>query len=209
MFEPIDAYCERIDAGLWSEPVNAVTNVAFLIAAAVLWRRSAGLSRARLLCGILAAIGIGSGLFHTFAQGWAALADVVPILGFILVFIFAVNRDVLRLRFWPAVLLAAGFVPFAMVTVPLFQHVPVLGVSAAYLPVPALIVIYAGLLWPRFIAKGFLLGAGLLLLSLTARSLDESLCGVIPVGTHFLWHILNAVMLGWMIEVYCRTVREA
>jgi hypothetical protein len=24
------------------------------------------------------------------------------------------------------------------------------------------------------------------------------------LGTHFLWHILNALMLGWMIEVYRR-----
>jgi hypothetical protein len=24
------------------------------------------------------------------------------------------------------------------------------------------------------------------------------------MGTHFLWHILNGLMLGWMIEVYRR-----
>jgi hypothetical protein len=24
------------------------------------------------------------------------------------------------------------------------------------------------------------------------------------LGTHFLWHILNGVMLGWMIHVYIR-----
>jgi len=29
-------------------------------------------------------------------------------------------------------------------------------------------------------------------------------CVDFPLGTHFLWHILNAVMLGWMIEVYHR-----
>ena len=26
----------------------------------------------------------------------------------------------------------------------------------------------------------------------------------IPVGTHFLWHVLNAVMLAWMILVWQR-----
>jgi hypothetical protein len=26
----------------------------------------------------------------------------------------------------------------------------------------------------------------------------------VPVGTHFLWHLLNALMLGWMIEVLGR-----
>ena len=35
-------------------------------------------------------------------------------------------------------------------------------------------------------------------------SIDEALCGAFPLGTHFLWHILNGIMLGWMIEVYRR-----
>ena len=38
--ESIDMYCERTDPGLWSEPLNAVTNLAFLVAAALLWRRA-------------------------------------------------------------------------------------------------------------------------------------------------------------------------
>ena len=32
-FEAVDGYCERVDAAFWSEPINAVTNAAFLIAA--------------------------------------------------------------------------------------------------------------------------------------------------------------------------------
>jgi len=45
-------------------------------------------------------------------------------------------------------------------------------------------------------------GAAILAVSLTFRSLDASLCAAIPLGTHFMWHVLNAVMLGWMIHVY-------
>jgi hypothetical protein len=37
--------------------------------------------------------------------------------------------------------------------------------------------------------------------SLTFRAVDGPLCEVLPMGTHFMWHILNGVMLGWMIEV--------
>ncbi len=48
------------------------------------------------------------------------------------------------------------------------------------------------------------LGAGVLVVSLTFRTLDDPLCDAIPMGTHFLWHILNGLMLGWMIEVYRR-----
>ena len=38
---PIDAYCERLDAGFWAEPLNAATNLAFILAAVAcfgLWR---------------------------------------------------------------------------------------------------------------------------------------------------------------------------
>ena len=38
-FETIDGYCERIDASFWSEPLNAVTNVIFLITAIWVLRR--------------------------------------------------------------------------------------------------------------------------------------------------------------------------
>ena len=84
---PIDAYCERIDASFWSEPVNALSNAAFLVAAAIAfarWRR-AGASDlpALFLIAAVAVVGIGSFLFHTFANRWSRLADVIPIAVFI------------------------------------------------------------------------------------------------------------------------------
>ncbi len=206
--EPVDAYCERLGPGYWAEPVNALTNLAFLLAAAVMARRleGANLPVARALCVILAAIGVGSYLFHTFAQAWAGLADVLPILGFILLYLFAACRDFLGLPPWAALLGAALFLPFAASLAPLFRMIPVLGVSAAYLPVPVLIAGFAVYLRPRApgTARGLALGAALLLVSVLLRSLDAPLCNALPVGTHFAWHLLNALMLGWMIEVYCR-----
>ena len=57
----IDLYCERTGPGLWAEPVNALTNLAFFAAAWALWH-SARSTRtvgpgARLLIGLLVAIG--------------------------------------------------------------------------------------------------------------------------------------------------------
>lgn len=201
----IDAYCERIDPGFWSEPINALTNLAFLAAALWVWPRVAGLPLARALAAILFAIGMGSFLFHTFATPWAALMDVVPIGAFILLYLFAVHRDVIGLGFWPALGATALFIPFAAITVPLLGMLPFFGISAFYWTVPILLVIYALALHrtPQ-ITRGFLTGAGLLALSISARSVDETLCNFIPFGTHFLWHIFNAVMLAWMILVYRR-----
>lgn len=207
MSQPIDAYCERLDPSFWAEPVNAVTNAGFLVAACVMAMRLRGsdLPLAWTLIVLLALIGIGSFLFHTFARPWAALADVIPIVLFVLVYIYAASRDFLELKpIWSLVAVLA-FLPCAAVLIPLLQHVPLLGVSAAYLPVPLMIILYALLLRRQpELARGLAIGAGLLLLSLTLRSLDLQLCPSFPLGTHFAWHLLNAVMLGWMIEVYRR-----
>jgi hypothetical protein len=69
--------------------------------------------------------------------------------------------------------------------------------------VPILLIVY-GAIMGGATRRGFWIGAGILALSLTFRSVDETLCDTIPFGTHFMWHILNAVMLAWMIDVHAR-----
>ncbi|SFE01487.1 ceramidase domain-containing protein [Roseivivax sediminis] len=199
----VDGYCERLGPGLWSEPVNAVTNLAFMFAALWVWPKTAGLPKARALAAVLVLIGIGSGLFHTVAQAWAGMADVLPILGFIVLYIYAAHRE-----FWGQGRFAAGVctlvsVPAMMALAEVLPFRDVLGGSAAYVPVPLLIFAHAALLARRApeTARGLALGAGLLCVSIAFRTLDAPLCGALPVGTHFLWHILNAAMLAWMILV--------
>lgn len=211
LLRAVDGYCERLGPEYWAEPVNAVTNGAFLLAAVIMWVRCREVPLGRALSVVLGLIGVGSYLFHTHAQIWAAIADVTPIAGFILLYIFAVNRDVLGVRWYWALLGVVLFFPYAALTVPLWQYVPIYGVSAGYMPVPTLIVLYGMYLWrrQRTVAQGFFVGAGILMLSLLARSVDESLCAQVPLGTHFLWHLLNGAMLGWMIEVYRRHVMIA
>jgi len=38
--------------------------------------------------------------------------------------------------------------------------------------------------------------------------LDDPICHDFPLGTHFLWHIFNAIMLAHMIRVYCAHMLE-
>jgi hypothetical protein len=204
----VNAYCERTDAAYWSEPVNAVTNAAFLIAAFVMWRRvrGQGLPLAMTLVVILALIGVGSFLFHTHATVWSSLADVVPIGVFILVYILVANLHVLRLPVWGALLATVAAVPAMALLATLIRELPFFRISAPYWPVALLIAAYALALRRRAprTARGLALGAAILFVSLVFRSLDAAACGAVPVGTHFMWHLLNGLMLGWMIEVYRR-----
>lgn len=207
--EQIIAYCERTDFAYWSEPVNALTNGAFLMAALWVWPMTRGVPLARPMAVMLAVIGVGSFLWHTHATRWAGLADVLPILGFILLYLFAATRDYLGASGVVAGIVTAAFLPYAVgFGWALALIVPGLGANAAYLSVAVLIACYGVYLRRTATGQGLLVGAGILCVSLGFRMLDGPVCDVFPLGTHFLWHILNAVMLGWMIWVYCRHMQR-
>ncbi len=202
----IDAYCERLGPGLWAEPWNAVTNLAFVIAALVVWQRGRGVLPVQVLAVVLFAIGVGSGLWHTLAVPWTGAADVLPIVVFVLVYIHCANRYFWGLRGVKALGATLLFFPFAALVMPLAAKVPGIDSSAAYMPVPLMIAAYAIALRHRLseVARGLGIGVAILAVSLAMRMLDAPLCSAFPMGTHFAWHLLNALMLGWMAEVLRR-----
>ena len=204
--KPIDIYCERLDIGIWAEPINAVTNIAFILAAIIMWLRCKNLVEGKILSFLLFSIGCGSFLFHTYAQTWAALLDVTAILIFILTYIFVANR---RFLVWSKMVSLIGvilFFPYQLLLVSILSNIQFFGSSVQYIPVAILIFIYSGLLRKSEpnLSRGLFIGAAILCLSIFSRTVDEPLCSILSVGTHFVWHILNAIMLSWMIEILRR-----
>ena len=206
LFKSIDIYCERLDIGIWAEPINAVTNVAFILASIFMWLRCKNLVEGRILSFLLFSIGCGSFLFHTFAQTWAAILDVTAILIFILAYIFVANR---RFLAWSKMVSLIGvilFFPYQLLLASILSSIQFFGSSEQYISVAILIFIYSGLLRKTEpnLSRGLLIGATILCLSIVFRIIDEPLCSILSVGTHFVWHILNAIMLSWMIEILRR-----
>lgn len=204
--EPIDIYCERLDIGIWAEPINSVTNIAFILAAIIMWLRCKNLIEGKILSFLLFSIGCGSFLFHTYAQTWAALLDVTAILIFILTYIFVANRKFLV---WSKMVSFIGvilFFPYQLLLVSILSNIQLFGSSVQYIPVAILIFIYSGLMRKSEpnLSRGLFIGAAILCLSIISRTVDEPLCSILSVGTHFVWHILNAIMLSWMIEILRR-----
>jgi hypothetical protein len=202
---PIDAYCERIDAAFWSEPFNAITNGAFIVAAVwafALWRRAGGTDKASLwLIAVTTAVGIGSFLFHTFANRWSVLFDVIPITIFIYSYFLVAMRRYLGLGWVMAALAAGLFIVFNALFVRLWLGLLpglTLNGSVGYLPA-ALALVAVGTvclsMQNRAAGRALVLAAGVFALSLVFRSIDSAACSVMPIGTHFLWHVLNAVVL--------------
>lgn len=201
---PLDLYCERLGPGLWAEPINALTNAAFMIAAvygAIVLQRSG--RRDALVIGLVAlvaAIGIGSFLFHTFANHWSVMTDVIPITLFIYIYLGLALRRYFELSWLITGALLVGF--FALNWPADIFLSPILSGSAAYVPALLAMLICGGLLTAQRHAAGRpLLTAGVVfLVSLTLRTLDLPLCEAVPLGIHWLWHILNAVTLAILLR---------
>ncbi len=191
----IDLYCERETNDWLDEPLGLLSNSAFLAAA---WHSARPNVKkhspaVQWLIGVLTAIGIGSALFHAIATRWALLMDVIPIQLFILSALWILLRAQLQCRAGLAVIVMIGFLAVSSL-VP--SHV--LNGSASYLPA-WLALLLITLLSPPGLARSWLIRATVLFpVSLTFRTLDLPACTLVPVGTHFLWHLCNALVL-WMI----------
>lgn len=196
----IDIYCERTAAGLWNEPLNAVTNLAFILAALLLvvaLRRAAPEVRRDpailALTALIFAIGVGSGLFHTFATRWAVMTDVIPIALFILLYMYLSLRRLVAAPLWVCLLGVAVVLGLTVVMPLVFGF----SVSTYGVALAAMLGVGGFLHFARRHPAGprILVAAGVFALSLAFRTADEPLCSVLSFGTHFLWHLLNAVVL--------------
>jgi hypothetical protein len=194
----LDLYCERTDAAFWSEPLNALTNLAFLVAAILILaaRRGRPGWDAAIFAGLTLLVGVGSLLFHTFATVWGRWLDLVFIAAFIYVFLGLCLARVVGLG-WRGV--AAGIVGYAVLERVVLGAVPPGALSGSLLYLPPLLTL-AALAWyarrrghpaaPRLAAAvGVFAGA------LVIRTADLPLCQAWPAGTHFVWHVLTAWVL--------------
>ena len=209
----IDLYCERTGPGFWAEPINAVSNLAFVVAALVAMRLRArrGFGDAWELWVIVLAgsIGIGSFLFHTFASAWAQLADIVPIWSFVLAYALLVIYRVGGKR-WVRIALPV----FLTLVVVLgarwaLSHDDTLAVSPPlngslqYLPALLALLGFSAWFWKQGSALRFVFTTAsiLFLVALFFRTVDFTLCELTGgTGTHFLWHVLDALMIGLLLH---------
>jgi hypothetical protein len=198
----VDHYCERTSSALDSEPVNALTNAAFLIGACVAWCIRSSHPRGdqgKLVVALIltmALVGLGSFLFHTVATRWTEWADVLPIMLFMLLYLWIVLT---RFFGWPTWLKSIALLAYFAMTFYAEASVPagVLWGGALYVPTVLLILVIATSLYLRQTpgAGVFLIATAVFLVSFAARTLDASVCAAFPLGTHFVWHLLNATLL--------------
>lgn len=205
LIAPIDIYCERTAHGLWAEPINLLTNISFFIAAYLLLRsyRAQQLKDPWILFFIIliAVIGLGSSLFHSFANRWSMLADIIPIMSFAIIYLWFALRRLLVLSWKHSAIFMLVFIYCGVKAGDLPAEYSLNG-SMAYFPCWAAIALVALCLAIRKdpAAKYLGLAAFTFAASLTLRSLDMALCDSIPFGVHYFWHIFNGAVLYLLVR---------
>lgn len=196
-------YCERLTSNFGAEPVNAITNVAFIIAAFLL-----ALKQLRspnntvkspdivLLVTLIAAIGIGSFLWHTMPNRITEWADNVPILLFISLYLLSFLYRIAELNILVILVL---FLSYHVFNVGIQYIFPANTLNGSIFYLPTLITLFIIVLYTRYIrysfSSYFIKAVVVFTISVIFRTIDFKVCGTISIGTHFIWHIMNAYVL--------------
>jgi hypothetical protein len=210
--------CERNSPHWLAEPLNVLSSFAFMFVAVWIYRyyhRHEDLERKWIwdihaltfLCFI---IGFNSVLFHAFPSPTTELLDTLTIVMFIVIYFWSVLFRIGRCNPFQATVCFVAFVGFSHILVAQFPNA--LNDSIGYLSsMLALIVIAVYLhLKARPSSQHFMLAAIVGVCSLFCRAIDRAVCPMLPIGSHFLWHTLNATLLYILLKQIIRNVnREA
>lgn len=214
-FKPIDIYCERLDPSFWAEPINAISNLSIFIGAIagilLISKSKAPVKFQAYLAGFFGVItSMGSFLFHTYANSLTILMDVIPISLFQLTVIHFFLHKTFQVR---VSLRIIGILLFAFVSLGLDQEYFHKFFNGSMTYFPSLFLLFGFSYWAKAInkldvSKGLFHCAIVFFISLIARSLDMNVCHIIPIGTHFIWHSFNGVLIFLVLKTISRTLRD-
>jgi len=190
-------YCETLTATFPAsfpiEPVNALTSLlpalAGILGFTIAYRNGWLTPAVGALSAFAVSVGIGSMLWHGLRTPLTLALDVIPGLLFFITFVFL--WPAMLFNRWVAYATFSGFFVLQIAAFMLFEPVGSNGPPITLFFVTALVG--AVLLYFTFKRKGAYGWIGLAILvfgalAATARTFDLELCGVVPFGTHFLWH---------------------
>jgi len=201
----MDLYCERTSLSLFDEPVNILTNLAFLVAGYYVFREfiKTNTKKKYLIFPILIIfIGLGSFAFHTLPNRLTLLSDVIPIFLFSIALIFFIQKDIIQTNLYQSVAWVILFLTLSFLVAPNIDLN--LNGSEGYLPNYFFLLGYVIYFYFKKDAsfKNMMMAFIIFNISLFFRSVDNLICAQFNLGTHFLWHIFNAILLSYLALIF-------
>tara|TARA_B100001121_G_scaffold310523_1_gene342209 strand:+ start:2514 stop:3164 length:651 start_codon:yes stop_codon:yes gene_type:complete len=206
--QSVDIYCERISPEIFSEPVNFFSNFAFWITFFLLlkkhnkknYRDEVTRIYSFILIILVFLIGAGSFLFHLFGNLWSLLADTISIMIFIILYLY------LAVRFYlgQTLFVSAFAILFFLILNYLLSYLGIKEISSYLIALLSMLIIsyIAYSENKRDISYGLLLSSVIFTLSLGFRQLDLFACAQFSLGTHWIWHILNSILLYTLVLLF-------
>ena len=193
-------YCERVALGVWQEPFNTFSALAFVLAGLLgllLCFGSAKGDLVRLLMALSTlTIGVVSFAFHMHGTRLSLLYDILPILLFDILACWAIFTRGLTMSAGGTALMIALVFATNFVLTPLgtlygfaFSGIEHTG-FVAWLLLLSIVLMGRG-----EIASGgtLFLASAILITALFFKSIDIPQCPQYTHGTHWLWHLANAM----------------
>lgn len=209
-FSYIDGYCERKhDPSPMAEPLNLFTNLAFVIGALMVFKAMKAYNMLTprnwditLLTVILAAIGFGSAAFHSVPNALTLNMDVLPITLFIHLYVISFFIRVIGLKPISAILVVLLFFGAELFFENTFSRNTLNG-TIMYIPtylMMLVMVLLLGFIKQNPLYLHLINTAVIWTFSLAFRTVDMQICTHTQyIGTHFIWHLLNAIVLYRML----------
>ena len=202
-------YCEVAYMNGFFEPFNAISNLSFIIAAFFLFLffRKNDIKDFKSFWFLLIALLIGAGSFtwHFYRHPITNLFDSIPITLFIASFGYFYALKVFKSNNKAFLFVITSLIIVFIGQIYLESIIPIFLGNNGYLYFLMSFLFLVPIFWSksiskRYFKKGLFLYA-LFILALTFRQIDIPICSTIPIGSHFIWHILNGIVLYYAVTL--------
>ena len=199
---PDHSYCETA-AGSIAEPFNALSCLAYWVAAIAIWNQRDNESSDfhQVAAVILFVLGVSGMVWHGTLDRLAFGFDIVAIYMMMALVVTMLCNNILRWPLWASMIAVVALIFLsAWLRDSAIPFLPQQG--GAFLPALLFLAIVALLIQSKYEqATVYLLaGAYSLFFGLAFRSVDLYWCLELPIGTHFLWHIFVAIFMVYVTK---------
>jgi hypothetical protein len=183
-------YCEISRFGHITQPINVAGNLGFLILFFFSWYMI-GL---RFLTITALLIFIGSSIWHATLHPLGLAFDIMPILLWVILFIWEISKNILlkSQRYFIILMFLLSSLVITKLTSHIFPMRSGIFIAGSSL---LLLASYYTYYINRHYAFLLVNASFLLNLAIIARLADLPFCDTIPIGTHWLWHLMASFAL--------------
>jgi len=195
---PLPVYCEGGNfLEFLAEPLNATSNVAFILVGfgiyKLLIKHRIQKVEYRVVLILIFLIGFGSFFWHTTRNSFTLLLDAIPsALSFTLITYIFLSKLIKNKAF--AFLIAGLLLPsrFFISSIAPTDTISSLIRNSVNATVFLVIIAWSFKKYGRIAFEGLVV-LSVYLTAIIMRGIDLQVCQTFPLGTHFLWHIMNAL----------------